>query len=129
MEQAELLGEMPLALLTEALDDNRDGAADDAAWAAVQAAAEERIRSAFGGAAPARHALAAAHARKVFMLEILYNRRGFTGEANPHTAAANRVEKRLEALAAGEVTTDGGDAEPVFVGQPAKVAGLKGNLA
>jgi len=128
VEQAELLGDMPLALLTEALDDNRDGAADDAAWAAVQAAAEERIRSALGGAAPARHALAAAHARKVFMLEILYNRRGFTGEANPHTAAASRLEKRLEALAAGEVSLDG-DTEPAFIGQPARIAGLKGNLA
>jgi hypothetical protein len=129
VNQAELLGDMPQALLTEALDDNRDGAADDDAWAAVQVAAEERIRSAFGGDAPAKHAIAAAHARKVFLLEILYNRRGFTGDANPHTAAANRVEKRLEALAAGEVSTDGGDAEPVFIGQPAKVAGLRGNMA
>ena len=129
MNQADLLGEIPVAILTEALDDNGDGTADEAAWAAVVSAAEERLHSAFGGDVPPRHAAAATRARKLFALVILYNRRGFTGEANPYTTAANLAEKRLEALAAGEVTTDGGNTDPVFVGQPAKIAGVRGNLA
>ncbi len=129
MEIEDLTGEMPLDLITQALDDNGDGEADEGTWGKVQAAAEERLRSAFGGDVPARHALAAAHARKLFILVALYNRRGFTGEANPYTAEANRAEKRAQDLAAGDVSTDGGAAEPAFVGTPAKVAGLRGNMA
>ena len=52
MNQEDLLGEMPLDLLTQALDDDGDGLADAAAWASVCASAEERLRNAFGGDVP-----------------------------------------------------------------------------
>ena len=129
MNPSDLLGEIPHDLLTQALDDNGDGTIDAAAWDAVQAAAEERLRAAFGGDVPLRHALTATHARKLFILVILYNRRGFTGEANPYTNAANRAEKRLEEIAAGEVEFSEDAVDPIFVGEPAKVAGLQGNMA
>lgn len=129
MTHADLLGEMPAELMLQALDDNGDGIADEAAWVAVHGAAEERLQGAFGGAVPARHAAAGRAALKLFCLVILYNRRGMTGEANPYTTAANRAETRLEKLSSGEASVDGGSADPVWVGQPAKVAGLRGNMA
>ena len=129
MNQEDLLGEMPLDLLTQALDDDGDGLADAAAWASVCASAEERLRNAFGGDVPAKHAQAAAYARKLFLLVLLYNRRGHTAEANPYTSAANRAEDRLPRLASGEDSTDGGDVEPAFIGEPAKVSGTRGLMA
>jgi hypothetical protein len=126
MTMDELLGEMPKALLVQALDDDGDGIADAGAWEAVQAAAEERIRAAFGGDPPAKHATAVSHARKLFILVVLYDRRGFTGETNPYTAAANRAEKRLEDIASGDASLDAGGTEPAFVGRPAKVANTAG---
>lgn len=129
MTREELLGEMPEALQVQALDDNGDGMAEAAAWQAVHAAAESRLRGCFGGTVPAKHAVVSEHALKLFLLVILYNRRGMIGDANPYTSAADRAERRLEALASGEASVDGGDTEPVFVGEPAKVAGLRGNMA
>lgn len=129
MNKEDLLGDMPLELLTQALDDDADGLADDSAWAAVSASAEDRLRTAFGGDVPERHAQAANHARKLFLLVILYNRRGHTAEANPYTSAANRAEERLYRLASGEDSTSGGDTEPSFIGEPAKIAGTKGLMA
>lgn len=126
MNMDELLGEMPRELLIQALDDDGDGRADAAAWESVQAAAEERIRAVFGGDPPPRHATATAYARKLFILVILYNRRGHTADANPYTAAAKAAEKRLEDIAAGDVLLDGGTTEPAFIGRPAKVANTKG---
>jgi len=126
MQMDELLGEMPRELLVQALDDNGDGLPDAAAWESVQAAADERIKAIFGGPPPPRHATATRHAQKLFMLVLLYNRRGHTGEDNPYTAAANRAERRLEEIAAGEVSLDGGSTEPAFVGRPAKVANTMG---
>jgi len=129
MRMDELLGEIPQQMLTEALDDDADGIADESAWAAVQASAEERIRTAFGGDVPATHIAAAAYARKLFILVVLYNRRGLTAEANPYTSAANRAEERLYKLASGEASTDGGSTEPTFIGEPAKIAGTSGLMA
>lgn len=129
MTQEDLIGEMPRELLVQALDDDGDGLADEAAWTAVLASAEDRLRNAFGGDVPAKHAQAAAHARKLFLLVTLYNRRGHTAEANPYTSAANRAEDRLHRLASGEDSTDGGEAEPSFIGEPAKISGTKGLMA
>lgn len=129
MNKEDLLGDMPLELLTQALDDDGDGVADESAWVAVSASAEERLRTAFGGDVPAKHAQAAAYARKLFLLVTLYNRRGLTAEANPYTTAANRAEERLYKLSSGEVSVDGGNTEPSFIGEPAKIAGTKGLMA
>lgn len=127
MNWTDLAGQMPLAQIEQALDDNADGVADDSAWALVQSDAEERIQSCFGGAVPAAHTTAAAEARRLFILESLYNRRGVT-EGNPFTARAAAAEKRLRALASGDETTSG-DSGAEFIGQPAKVAGITGMMA
>ncbi len=101
LEYTDLKGEIPLAMIVEALDDNGDGQADADAWADVLAGADERIADCFGGSVPERHAAAVPHARKMFCCEIIYRRRGFTGERNPFERQAGAAEKRLRALSAG----------------------------
>lgn len=127
MDWNELTGQMPAAQIVEALDDDGDGIADIDAWAKVQADAEERLHACFGGMVPPAHAVSAAVARKLFLLESLYIRRGIT-ENNPFTARAKAEETRLRNLASGDETTSG-DSGAVFVGEPAKVSGTKGMMA
>lgn len=104
----ELTGDMPLADITAALDDDRDGVADDAAWASVQTTAEERLVNACGGTVPALYATAAAYARKLFILEALYTRRGMFGDqGNPFSKRAANAEKRLIDLVSGANRPDG----------------------
>jgi len=107
MEYAELKGEIPLAQIIEALDDNGDGEADAEAWAAVLASADARISDCFGGSLPDRHAAAAAYAQKIFACEIIYRRRGFSGERNPFSGQAAKAEERLRRLSTGEDTPQG----------------------
>jgi hypothetical protein len=128
MNYEDLSGEMPLARIVEALDDDRDGQADEAAWAAVQASAEERVLDAFGGAVPERCAGAVARARKVFLLDLLYTRRGFGGADNPFGAQAVAAEKRLRSLSAGDEAPAGTGGGTVY-SEPAKVAGTTGLMA
>jgi hypothetical protein len=127
MDWRDLSGDMPPRLIEQALDDDGDGIADAAAWESVKAAVEIRLRGCFGGDIPARHTAVADGARRVFLLETLYTRRGFT-ENNPYTARAATEEKRLKALAAGEDSTEA-DSGAAFIGSPAKVAGTKGLMA
>ena len=95
-------GDIPLAQIVEALDDNRDGEADLNVWADVRRGASDRIADCFGGPPPARFAQACAYAERVFILETLYVRRGFYGSQNPYAGKADDAEKRLRRLAAGE---------------------------
>lgn len=83
MDWRDLAGEMPLEQIVQALDDNRDGEVDEAAWERVQAGAAERLRDCFGGPPPAKFNQTCGYAQKVFMLEALYVRRGFYGKENP----------------------------------------------
>lgn len=128
MDYADLSGEIPLAEIVNALDDNNDGAADEAAWASVQASAAERIADAFGGTVPAEHARAADYALRIFLCEILIRRRGMSGERNPFTAQASALEKRLRALATGAEAVQGAGGGTEFT-QPTRVAGYEGLMA
>lgn len=128
MNWEDLAGEMPLKSIVDALDDDGDGEADAAAWAAVQASAEERISDAFAGSVPARYASACGYARKVFVLEILFRRRGFADGKNPYSSQASKAEDRLRKLATGEETPEGEGGGEVF-STPAKVAATEGLMA
>ena len=55
----DLAGDMPEQMLVSALDDDRDGFADEAAFRAALASANARAESVFGGAVPAQYAPAA----------------------------------------------------------------------
>lgn len=128
MDYTELAGEIPIANIVEALDDNGDGAADAGAWEAVQDSAEKRISEAFGGEVPARHAGSADYARRLFLCEILFRRRGLSGERNPFQAQAAKAEERLRRLATGAETPEGAGGGTAF-SEPAKIAGVEGLMA
>jgi len=93
---------MPLDRIVEALDDDRDGEADAAVWSAVLAAVSERLVDILGTDPAAEDGIGTERAVKVFAAELLYSRRGFSGDQNPWTRAAAEVEKRLRAHATGE---------------------------
>lgn len=112
MEWLELAGEMPPEQIVQALDDNKDGEADASAWALVQSGADERIRDCFGGPTPAKFSQTTAFARKVFILETLFTRRGFVGRENPYAGKADGAERRLRALAGGSESVEAGSAGP-----------------
>ena len=127
MEYEELKGFMPLAQIVEALDDNGDGTADADAWTEVLKAADERVGDAFGGAVPDELADSVGYARKVFCVEILFTRRGFSGDRNPFSSRAKDQESRLRKLASGEdnaAANEGGS----YVGTVAKISGTSGMI-
>ena len=126
MDWKELSGQIPESDIIRALDDDGDGAADESAWAKVQADAEERIAGALGGKPEEKYADVAKLARKLFLLETLFTRR-WAGEKNPFTGRAADAEKRLRALASGE-ESQSGNAEPLIIGTPSKLAGFGGLL-
>ena len=112
MDWEELAGEMPAEQIVQALDDNKDGEADASAWAQVQAGADERIRDCFGGPTPAKFSQTCVFAKKLFILEALYVRRGFFGKENPYSGRATDAERRLRALSGGEESVEAGGAGP-----------------
>lgn len=128
MNWQDLSGEIPLASIEQALDDNGDGAADEEAWTSVQTSAQDRINDAFGGYVPVRYARAAEYARKIFLCEILFRRRGLSGDRNPFSSQATKAEDRLRALANGTDSPEGsgGGTE---ISEPAKISGTPGLMA
>ncbi len=101
----DLHGLLPPAFVAEALDDDRDGMEDGGVWDVVEADAASQIDSRLGGryTVPFAEPLPAVvvESAKIFACELLYLRRGMAGEANPWTARANGMRKRLEAIGDG----------------------------
>jgi phage gp36-like protein len=104
----ELHALIPGRFVVEALDDDGDGSADAAAWAMVVAAACDQIDSRLEGRfevpflGPPYPAIVR-EAALVFAAEILYQRRGQSGEtANPHTARANGLRAKLDNIGQGK---------------------------
>lgn len=103
--RAQIEAELPAQDLLAALDDNRDGTEDTGKYDEVAAAAcgdadalvSQRYPVPFTSPYPPLIAMAA----RVFMLEKLYSRRGYTGENNPHFKAAESMRKSLIAVGSG----------------------------
>ena len=116
----DLTGDMPEQMIIAALDDDRDGFADEKAFDAALASANARAEAIFGGAVPSQYATAADYAVRVFLLDLLYRRHGDADEKNPWAKMADEQEARLRALASGTVaidaTTDG-----AVIAKPAKI--------
>ena len=116
----DLTGDMPEQMIIAALDDDRDGFADEKAFAAALASANARAEAVFGGAVPAQYSSSADYAVRVFLLDILYRRRGVADDSNPWAKLADEQEARLRALASGteaiDASTDG-----VIISKPAKI--------
>ena len=124
----DLTGDMPEQKLIEALDDDQDGFADEKAFAAALASANARAEAIFGGAVPAQYSSSADYAVRVFLLDILYRRRGVADDSNPWAKLADEQEARLRALASGteaiDATTDG-----VIISKLAKIYNSLGVLS
>ncbi len=116
----DLAGDMPEQMVVAALDDDRDGFADEAPFRAALASANARAEAVFGGAVPAKYASPAAYAVRVFLLDLLYRRHGDADAANPWAARAEAEAARLRALASGTEAIDG-TADGVVISKPAKV--------
>ena len=108
---ADLVGDMPEDKIVEALDDDRDGLADQKPFDAALKSANARAEAIFGGPVPARYAKAADYAVRAFLLDLLYRRHGTAAAENPWASIAAEQEARLKALASGtesiDATTDG----------------------
>ena len=63
----DLTGDMPEQMIIAALDDDRDGFADEKAFDAALASANARAEAIFGGAVPPQYATAADYAVRVFL--------------------------------------------------------------
>ena len=124
----DLTGDMPEQMIIAALDDDRDGFADEKAFGAALASANARAEAIFGGAVPAQYSSSADYAVRVFLLDILYRRRGVADDSNPWAKLADEQEARLRALASGteaiDATTDG-----VIISKPAKIYNSLGVLS
>lgn len=115
LTQAEFLAELPAEFQTEALDDDRDAAADTGLFTAVLASAEERVNAVLDVAGvelplTAPYADAVKNATRMFVLELLFARRAQYGDKNPWTEKAKDALKLLEKWASdNSETTSGGD--------------------
>lgn len=114
---------MPELMIVSALDDDRDGFADEKAFNAALASANARAESIFGGVIPKRYTRAADYAVRVFLLDIIYRRKidGGDGEnSNPWGKLAEEQAARLRALASGTESIDA-TSDGAVIAKPAKI--------
>ena len=124
----DLVGDMPEAMIVEALDDDRDGFADDKAFQAALASANARAEAVFGGAVPARYARAADYAVRVFLLDLIHRRHGDADDKNPWASLAEEQVARLRALASGTESIDA-TSDGAVIAKPAKIYNTLGVLS
>lgn len=97
--QADMLALIEEAKVTQGLDDEGTGAADAALFASIQAAVDNEIHGYLEGryavpiAAPVPALMK--DAELVLEAEMLWARRGNSGQNNPWTERANRLRERL----------------------------------
>lgn len=97
---------IPPGVLLNALDDDDDGQPDDGLWAKIQQAVGEKIDGCLGVrfAVPFNPPLPAVvvSAAQIFAAEMVYDRKGFSGEErNPWAGRAARMMAKLEKIADG----------------------------
>lgn len=99
---------LPLDFIIEALDDDKDGMIDSEVWEAVAADAADAVDGRIGqryptpltGDIPA----IARSASLLFVLETLYQRRGFgSTENNPFLDSARAARAELSKIGAGDI--------------------------
>lgn len=104
LTQADIASELPPEFQLEALDDDGDGVADPGLWDKVEASAAERIDGILGQrfsvpfTAPVPAIVRSA--ARVFVLELLYFRRGI--DPNPWAKRAGDIEQKLNRIADGD---------------------------
>lgn len=133
--QSDIEADIPAPFLTEALDDDNDGVADEGMWDAVAASVSTEIDGILGQRFPVPFATVPAvvkAAAQILALEKLYNRRGITGEKNPWTKQAEAARTKLNAIADGDQPLQPGAKRPasavVAVTEPSKASSTLGHL-
>lgn len=136
--RAKIEADIPSEFLTQALDDNGDGLEDDDLFDTILATAAEEIDSYLEGRyalpiTPVPMLLAAA--AKVFVLETLYSRRGYSADTdpiNPWSARATGYRERLKAIANGDealrVNTEKAAPSITVISEPARTHSRSGRL-
>ena len=119
---------MPERMIVEALDDDGDGFADDAAFSAALASANARAEAIFGGAVPERYARAADYAVRVFLLDLIHRRHGDADDKNPWASLAVEQVSRLRALASGTESIDA-TSDGAVIAKPAKIYNTLGVMS
>ncbi len=97
---------IPERLLIQALDDDGDGAVDEPVWEgladaasrAVDAPLSQSYRVPFAAPLPAL----VSEAARIFALEMIWQRRGAFGEANPVGTQADEMRRRLSRVGVGD---------------------------
>lgn len=133
----EMNGLIPAAFLVQALDDDQDGAADSTAWRDVLA----QVHRAIDGPLSVRYTVPfanplppiVAEAAPILAAELLYKRRGMSGENNPWEKQATAVRAKLERVAAGELpifpTTPRAQPSAAIVTEPSRATSRRGRGA
>jgi phage gp36-like protein len=106
---------VPAAVLLQCLDDDGNAVEDTGLFDTIVAAAQEKIDAILDGACSVPFAdgsvpAAVQEACKVFVLDLLYRRKGNADSANPWAGQAKLWEERLWRIAAGELPIDSDDA-------------------
>lgn len=134
--RASVAGSIPPDFLLEALDDDRDGIEDAGLYDVIAENASNEVDAFLGAriAVPmATPAPIAVQASRVFCLETLYARRGYsekTDPPNPWAVQAKALRERLGRIASGEepLEADRSEAPIVAVYEPSRTTSASGRL-
>lgn len=136
---AQVKAKLPLAFITEALDDDADGVIDEDVWTQVTEDAADQVDARLGKRYavpfnPENLEAIVSDASKLFVLETLYLRRGFgTEENNPFKKSADTMRNELRDIGNGKGQLTPEAVRPkksvaVFT-EPAKTTSSAGNLS
>jgi len=108
--QSDMTARIPVSFVTQALDDNGDGVADDGAWDAVQSAVQAEIdgtlsvryRTPFNSPVPS----VVLRSAQVLAAALLYQRRGIADKENPFSNQADAIRQTLAKIASGDLPLD-----------------------
>lgn len=136
-EQSEIAGLLPREYLVEALDDDRDGLPDDAAWDTVQANVSLAIEGPLSARYPVPFASPAPklvrHAALVLTMEILYARRGVPADQNPWKEQADEIRATLGKIGEGKMPLSASSvpAHPAItvISEPSRTHSAQGKVA
>jgi phage gp36-like protein len=105
VEPTDLVGIIPSTHLTEALDDDQDGAADPGVFDAVAETVSRDIDARLGQryTTPFKYPYPSVviYAARLLALEALYARRGLKDDKNPYGKQADGQRAKLDAIGAG----------------------------